>query len=92
MIVATEKARVKRNIPLLYWFNFLTDFRLYGPFAIIYFSDIAGSFALGMVFAIAAFLVGSLADAYGTQFAMVTAILIQALVIPIYVTLFRTSK
>ncbi|MBP9719336.1 MAG: MFS transporter [Candidatus Levybacteria bacterium] len=37
-----------RNITLLKWFNFFIDFRLYAPIAIIYFSQITGSFALGM--------------------------------------------
>lgn len=37
----------KRNIKLLAWFNFFTDFKLYGPLAIIYFSQVTGSYALG---------------------------------------------
>lgn len=37
-----------RNIRLLAWFNFLMDFRLYGPVQIIYFSQVAGSFTAGM--------------------------------------------
>lgn len=37
-----------KNIRLLTWFNFFTDFRLYAPVAIIYFSSVTGSFALGM--------------------------------------------
>lgn len=37
-----------RNIKLLTWFNFFTDFKLYAPIAIIYFSKVTGSFALGM--------------------------------------------
>ena len=37
-----------RNITLLYWFNFFTDFRLYAPIAIIYFTKVTGSYALGM--------------------------------------------
>ncbi len=37
-----------RNIKLLTWINFFTDFRLYAPVAIIYFSTVAGSLALGM--------------------------------------------
>lgn len=37
-----------KNIKLLTWFNFFTDFRLYSPIAIIYFSKVTGSFALGM--------------------------------------------
>lgn len=39
---------LSRNIKLLTWFNFFTDFKLYAPIAIIYFSNITGSFALGM--------------------------------------------
>lgn len=37
-----------RNVNLLKWFNFFTDFRLYAPLAIIYFEQVTGSFALGM--------------------------------------------
>lgn len=37
-----------KNIQLLKWFNFFTDFRLYAPFAIIYFVQVSGSYALGM--------------------------------------------
>lgn len=39
---------VSRNVRLLTWFNFFTDFKLYAPIAILYFSDVSGSFALGM--------------------------------------------
>lgn len=43
-----------RNIKLLAWFNFFTDFSFFSPIAIIYFSKIAGSFALGMsIFSVA---------------------------------------
>lgn len=38
---------VHRNIKILTWFNFLTDFRLYAPIAIIYFAKVTGSYALG---------------------------------------------
>lgn len=42
------------NVKLLTWFNFFTDFKLYGPIAIIYFAQVSGSFALGMtIFSIA---------------------------------------
>jgi len=42
------------NIKILSWFNFLIDFKLYAPIAILYFAQISGSFALGMsVFTIA---------------------------------------
>jgi MFS family permease len=37
-----------RNIRILKWFNFFIDFRLYAPIAILYFSKVTGSFALGM--------------------------------------------
>lgn len=39
---------MKRNIRLLAWFNFFTDFKLYAPLAIIYFTQVSGSFAAGM--------------------------------------------
>ena len=43
-----------RNIRLLYYLNFFTDFVLFAPVAIIYFSQVTGSYALGMsVFSIA---------------------------------------
>jgi MFS family permease len=35
------------NIKLLGLFNFLGDFRLFGPILIIYFADVSGSFVLG---------------------------------------------
>ena len=38
---------LKRDLRLLTWFNFLTDFKLYAPVAIIYFSHVAHSYALG---------------------------------------------
>ncbi|MBC7813907.1 MAG: MFS transporter, partial [Burkholderiales bacterium] len=39
---------IPRNVRLLSWFNFWSDFRLYAPIAILYYSQIAGSYALGM--------------------------------------------
>ncbi len=43
-----------KNIRILKWFNFFTDFKLYAPLAIVYFSRVTGSFALGMsIFSIA---------------------------------------
>lgn len=43
-----------KNIKLLAWFNFFTDFSFFSPIAIIYFSKISGSFALGMsIFSVA---------------------------------------
>ncbi len=38
---------LKKNIKLLTWFNFFTDFKLYAPIAIIYFSRMSHSYALG---------------------------------------------
>lgn len=37
-----------KNIKILTWFNFFTDFRLYSPIAILYFAKVTNSFALGM--------------------------------------------
>lgn len=37
------------NIRLLGWHNFLTDFRLYGPFIVIYFAEVSGSWTLAMM-------------------------------------------
>lgn len=46
-----------KNIKLLYWFNFFLDFKLYSPVAIIYFTKVSGSLALGMaVFSITIFI------------------------------------
>jgi MFS family permease len=39
---------IHKNIRLLSLFNFLLDFRLYAPVAILYFTNVSGSFALGM--------------------------------------------
>ncbi|MDD5738838.1 MAG: MFS transporter [Candidatus Pacebacteria bacterium] len=46
--------QLKRNIKLLGWFNFFTDFVFFAPVAIIYFQKVTGSFALGMsIFSVA---------------------------------------
>ncbi len=46
--------KVQRNVKLLAWFNFFTDFKLYSAIAIIYFSQVTHSLALGMsIFSIA---------------------------------------
>ncbi|HEX2618996.1 MAG TPA: hypothetical protein VHL11_02585, partial [Phototrophicaceae bacterium] len=37
-----------RNVRLLAWLNFWSGFRLYAPIAILYFSQVAGSYAAGM--------------------------------------------
>lgn len=39
---------VADNIRLLALFNFFSEFRLYAPIAILYFSEVSGSYALGM--------------------------------------------
>ncbi len=39
---------VSRNIRLLKWFNFWAEFRPYGPIAILYYTQVSGSYALGM--------------------------------------------
>jgi len=38
----------RRNIILLAWHNFFTDFKLYSAIAVIYFTHVTGSLALGM--------------------------------------------
>ncbi len=35
---------VSRNVRLLSWFNFLGDFRMYGPIMVIYFAQVTGSY------------------------------------------------
>ena len=43
-----------KNVKLFKWFNFFADFKLYAPVAIIYFSHVTHSFALGLsIFSIA---------------------------------------
>ncbi len=37
-----------KNIKILTWFNFFTNFKLYAPVAIIYFAKVTGSYAMGM--------------------------------------------
>jgi len=45
---------ITKNITLLKWYNFFYEFRPYGAIAILYFTQITGSFALGLaVFSIA---------------------------------------
>ena len=45
---------MSKNIRVLTWFNFFTEFKLYEPIAIIYFAQVSGSFLLGTgVFSIA---------------------------------------
>jgi len=39
---------ISKNIKLLKWFNFFSDFSLFSPIAILYFTQVTGSFALGM--------------------------------------------
>ncbi len=51
---------VARNIRLIGWFNFWADFRPYGPIAILYYSQVSGSYALGMSIFSAAMLAQSI--------------------------------
>ncbi len=44
-----SRRNVLRNIKLLYLYDFFSDFRFYYPIEILYFSEIAGSYALGMM-------------------------------------------
>ncbi len=39
---------IHKNIRLLAWHNFFTDFRPYAPLAVIYFAEVTGSYALGL--------------------------------------------
>jgi MFS family permease len=39
---------IKRNLKLLTWFNFFSDFKLYAPIMVIYFAQILDSYALAM--------------------------------------------
>ncbi len=46
--------RIEKNIKLLSWLNFCTDFVFFAPVAILYFARVTGSYALGMsVFSLA---------------------------------------
>ncbi len=38
---------LQRNLRILTWFNFFTDFKLYAPIVIIYFAGVTHSYALG---------------------------------------------
>ena len=49
----------QKNIKLLAWFNFFTDFKLYSAITILYFTRVTGSLALGM----SIFSIASIADA-----------------------------
>lgn len=45
---------IEKNIKLLSWLNFCTDFIFFAPVAILYFAHVTGSYALGMsIFSIA---------------------------------------
>lgn len=45
---------IEKNIKLLLWLNFCTDFIFFAPVAILYFAHVTGSYALGMsIFSIA---------------------------------------
>lgn len=44
----TVLSRPIRNVKLLFWFNFLNDFRPYSAVAVIYFAQVTGSYALAL--------------------------------------------
>lgn len=81
-----------KNIRLLAWFNFLNEFRLYGPIMILYFSQVSGSYALGMsvfsVTMIASSLfevpTGVLSDRIGRKYTMVAGAAMGALSVMLY--------
>lgn len=68
-----------KNVKLLYWLNFFIDFSPSAPIAVLYFSKVAGSFALGMsvysiiMLAAALFQIptGILSDLYGRKITIV---------------------
>ena len=51
---------MKRNVYLIALHNFLIDFRLFAPIAVLYFSKVSGSYALGMSVFSAVFLSSAL--------------------------------
>ena len=53
---------LSKNIKLLSWFNFFTDFKLYGPIAIIYFAQVSHSYALGAAVFSIAYITSSILD------------------------------
>jgi MFS family permease len=81
-----------KNIRLLKWFNFMNDFRVYGPIMILYFAQVSGSYALGMsVFSVtnlasSAFEVptGVLSDRIGRKYTLVAGALASVLSIVCY--------
>lgn len=40
-----DMSATRRNVRLLGWFNFCNDFRIYGPVMVVYFAQVAGSYA-----------------------------------------------
>ena len=50
----------KKNISLLYWHSFFTDFSFWSPFAILYYTQVSGSYTLGL----SIFSVGMLTNAF----------------------------
>ncbi len=84
--------RAHPNLQRLRWFNLLLDLRLYGPFAIIYFAEVTGSYALGMsVFATtqltSALLevpTGVLSDRAGRRMTMISGAFLSVLAICAY--------
>ena len=82
----------QKNIKLLTWFNFFTDFKLYAPIAIIYFSNVSHSYALGasifsityIVSAICDVPTGIFADRVGRKTTMILGALFAVLAVSFY--------
>lgn len=53
---------LQKNIKLLTWFNFFTDFKLYGAIIIIYFAKVTHSYALGASLFSITFILAALFD------------------------------
>lgn len=53
---------LEKNIRLLTWFNFFTDFKLYNAIAILYFAKVAHSYALGASIFSIAYIISALFD------------------------------
>ena len=91
-IAGMLKKTAKHNVRLLRWFNFFLDFRPYGPIAVIYFSQVTGSFALGLsVFAVASVAAsifevptGVLSDRIGRKRTMIVGALASVLAVSAY--------
>jgi MFS family permease len=84
--------RHKRNIKLLTWFNFFTDFKLYAPIAIIYFSRISHSYALGAAVFSIAYITSAILDVptgiFADRIGRKTTVMLGALFAVLYVVFY----